>query len=119
MDSKEDQDAKRGAALQIMKALGEVAGVDILNDREKHNEAYRRIMPILRESQRLVAGFTLEDCEEARERIEVDGGKYAFIDPKDDWRIFVLRYGQPWLHIEAGSNAIRELMAEVAEGRKR
>ncbi len=60
-------------------------------------------------------GFTLEDCKEPRRSVTVADGKYIFISPKDDWRVFVLRYGEPWLTIEAGHNAIAALMDAVPE----
>lgn len=46
-------------------------------------------------------------------QVQVDGGKYTFVKFRDDWRVRVLRYGEEWLTIESGSNAVSALMAEV------
>ena len=43
-----EQESKRQVALGIMKDLGEIAGVNIVDDRAMHNAAYRKIMPRLR-----------------------------------------------------------------------
>lgn len=48
----------------------------------------------------------------SRLTVEVDE-KYTFILPKGDYRIQVLRYGEDWLWIDEGSNAVHALMAEV------
>jgi hypothetical protein len=46
-------------------------------------------------------------------RIAVADGKYTFLVPPNDYKIHVLRYGEPWLVIEDGSNAIWWLIAEL------
>lgn len=45
--------------------------------------------------------------------IQVDQAKYTFQIPEGEWRVQVLRYGEPWLFIEQGHNAIHSLMNEV------
>ena len=47
--------------------------------------------------------------------IHVDNKKYTFIHKTGDYRIHILRYGDPWLVLEKGSNAIFSLMAEFEE----
>ena len=54
-----------------------------------------------------------------REDVTVDGGKYTFQQPMDDWKIHVLRHGEPWLIIESGSNAISSLLEEIRELREK
>lgn len=44
--------------------------------------------------------------------------KYTFSIPKGDYRVHVLRYGEPWLVIESGSKAIAELLYEIEERRE-
>lgn len=44
-------------------------------------------------------------------------GKYTLRIPDGDWKIHVYRYGEPWLTIEAGHNAIADLMSEIEEWR--
>ena len=55
-----------------------------------------------------------------RQRIEetVCDGKYTFISEPNDYRIFVLRYGEPWLAIEHGSRAVDALLFEFAQLRR-
>lgn len=43
------QRQKRNIALGLMKAMGKVSGVDLVDDQEKHNEAYKTVMAWLRE----------------------------------------------------------------------
>lgn len=45
--------------------------------------------------------------------ISVENGKYTFQTAKDDYRIHVLRYGEPWLVIDEGSKAVLALMQAV------
>ena len=42
--------------------------------------------------------------------VKVQGAKYTFQQPEGDWRIHVLRYGNPWLVIESGHKAIAALL---------
>lgn len=42
---------------------------------------------------------------------EVDGGKYTFIK-QPAGEVEILRYGEPWVRIEAGCNAITALLSE-------
>ena len=51
-------------------------------------------------------------------RLEVDNGKYTFFVPPNDYKIHVLRYGEPWLEISQGSNAIWSLIAELIDARE-
>lgn len=48
-------------------------------------------------------------------RVKVYDGKYEFVSPSDDWRIHILRYGEPWIILEEGHNAIWQLMFELDE----
>lgn len=43
-------------------------------------------------------------------KITLNEGKYTFINYKDDWRIYCLRYGEPWVIFEKGHKAISALM---------
>jgi len=45
--------------------------------------------------------------------VTIENGKYIFQTAKGDYRIHVLRHGQPWLVIDEGSKAILALMQEV------
>ena len=47
-------------------------------------------------------------------RLIIDNGKYTFLDGEGG-DIDVLRYGEPWVTIGKGSNAVRALMAEADE----
>lgn len=51
-------------------------------------------------------------------RVSVDNGKYTFVVPADDYRISILRYGEPW-HGPQGeaSNAIHAIMCELDAAR--
>ena len=49
--------------------------------------------------------------------VTVEEGKYTFRTQATDYRIHVLRYNEPWLIIEKGSNAIAALMNELIEAR--
>ena len=51
--------------------------------------------------------------------ISVGHGKYTFRVPEGDWRVHVLRHGEPWLVIEAGHNAVSALMAEFDQAVER
>lgn len=59
--------------------------------------------------------FTLEDCKDPVLSIPVEGGKYTFIVPKEDWRVFILRSGKPWLMVEKGHKALTSLLFEMSE----
>ncbi len=48
-------------------------------------------------------------------KLNVENGKYTFFQPEGDYRIHVLRHGEPWLVIEKGSNAIAALLHENLE----
>lgn len=56
---------------------------------------------------------------EPRMSVTVDDGKYTFLLKEGDWRIHVLRYGEPWLVFDRGTNAIFSLMAELEEAREK
>lgn len=51
-------------------------------------------------------------------RVKVDGGKYTFVVPADDYRVSILRYGEPW-HGPQGeaSNALHAIMYELDAAR--
>ena len=51
----------------------------------------------------------------SRPDVPVDDGKYIFQQPEGDYKIHVLRHGEPWLIIESGSNAIASLLEEHRE----
>jgi hypothetical protein len=51
-------------------------------------------------------------------RITVDGGKYTFFVPEGDWKIHVLRHGEPWVILETASKAIWSLIAELCDARE-
>jgi hypothetical protein len=48
-------------------------------------------------------------------RIDVDDGKYTFILKPGEYRVHVLRHGEPWLVVEQGSKAIWSLVAELID----
>lgn len=50
--------------------------------------------------------------------IHAQDSKYIFFIPKGDYKIHVLRYGNPWLEISSGHKAILALMYEVDDARK-
>jgi len=45
--------------------------------------------------------------------VKIDNGKYTFLVPDGDYRVHVLRHGEPWLIIEQGCSAIQSLIQEV------
>jgi len=51
-------------------------------------------------------------------RVSVDNGKYTFVVPADDYRVSILRYGDPW-HGPQGeaSNALHAIMYELDAAR--
>lgn len=51
-------------------------------------------------------------------RVSVDNGKYTFVVPADDYRVGILRYGEPW-HGPQGeaSNALHAIMCELDAAR--
>lgn len=51
--------------------------------------------------------------------VVVDDGKYEFQAVQGDYRIHVLRHGEPWLQIEEGHKAILSLMYALAEALER
>lgn len=64
----------------------------------------------------------IRKCTMSKDKLVIDvynDGKYKFIIKEDDWRIHVLRYGEPWMIIEEGHNAIALLMQEVEELREK
>lgn len=56
---------------------------------------------------------------EVTTEIAVYDGKYTFQKHEGDWRVHVLRHGEPWLVIEAGCNAVSQLMYECEELREK
>lgn len=52
------------------------------------------------------------------QEVVVGGGKYTFQMVDDDWRITVLRYGEPWMHIESGHKAVTSLMGALEDAEK-
>lgn len=56
---------------------------------------------------------------EPRMSVAVNDDKYTFFLKESDWRIHVLRYGEPWLVFDRGTNAIFSLMAELEEAREK
>ncbi len=51
-------------------------------------------------------------------RVSVENGKYTFVVPADDYRVSILRYGEPW-HGPQGeaSNALHQIMMELDAAR--
>ncbi len=51
-------------------------------------------------------------------RVSVEGGKYTFVVPADDYRVNILRYGKSW-HGPQGeaSNALHAIMMELDAAR--
>jgi len=49
--------------------------------------------------------------------VTIENGKYTFTTMPGDYRIHVLRHGQPWLILDEGSKAILALMQEVERAR--
>lgn len=45
--------------------------------------------------------------------IRLDGGKYTFYMPDGEWRPHINRYGEPWVVIGDGCNAVTSLMYAV------
>jgi hypothetical protein len=50
-------------------------------------------------------------------KVSVSSGKYTFVQPKDDYKIHILRYGESWVQDLDGSNALFSLMAELDAAR--
>lgn len=50
-----------------------------------------------------------------RENVTVEEGKYTFRQPDKDYRIHIDRYGEGWVLLEEGSNAISALLYEHRE----
>lgn len=48
-------------------------------------------------------------------RLTIDHGKYTFILPEGDYRVHMLRHGEPWLVIEQGSKAIWSLVYDAID----
>lgn len=48
-------------------------------------------------------------------KITVGEGKYTFLKNDKDWRIHCLRYNEPWMVFEEGSNAISSLLYNYSE----
>jgi hypothetical protein len=53
----------------------------------------------------------------AERRISVYDGKYTFVLPPNDYRVHVLRHGEPWVIIEQASNAVHSLVIESIDER--
>ena len=49
--------------------------------------------------------------------VTVADGKYTFKTVPDDYRIHVLRHGEPWIILDVGHKAILALMQEVEKNR--
>ncbi len=49
--------------------------------------------------------------------VPVADGKYTFIVAEQDYRIHILRHGEPWLVLSAGSGAVLALMLELDQAR--
>lgn len=47
--------------------------------------------------------------------LEIENGKYTFYIPENDYRVHILRCGEPWVIVEAGSKAIAYLLYELEE----
>lgn len=45
-------------------------------------------------------------------------GKYTFKVGPDDWRVSILRYGDPWVVISTGTKALISILCELEELRK-
>lgn len=50
-------------------------------------------------------------------RLDVYDRKYTFVLKHEDWRVHVLRHGEPWIVIENGCNAVRTLVFEAVDDR--
>lgn len=51
-------------------------------------------------------------------RVRVDSGKYTFVVPADDYRVSILRYGEPWHGPQSeASNALHAIMCELDAAR--
>lgn len=51
-------------------------------------------------------------------RVSVDNGKYTFVVPADDYRVSILRYGEPWHGPQSeASNALHTIMYELDAAR--
>jgi hypothetical protein len=57
-------------------------------------------------------------ADKVRLSLEVGDGKYTFELHEGDYRVHVLRYGEPWLRVEEGSTALATLLWEVDELKK-
>lgn len=51
-------------------------------------------------------------------RVSVEGGKYTFVVPADDYRVSILRHGEPWHGPQSeASNALLQIMMELDAAR--
>ncbi|HET9893169.1 MAG TPA: hypothetical protein VFQ42_22015 [Mycobacterium sp.] len=50
-------------------------------------------------------------------RVSVDSGKYTFVISADDYRVNILRHGQPWIFNADGANALHSIMCELDAAR--
>ena len=50
-------------------------------------------------------------------RVSVDGGKYTFVIPADDYRVGILRHGKPWHEQSEASHALHAIMCELDAAR--
>jgi hypothetical protein len=48
-------------------------------------------------------------------KITVGDGKYTFVRDDGNYEVRVLRYGEDWLTVERGSNAVMALMYRVQD----
>ena len=57
-------------------------------------------------------------ADNIRDSVSVMDGKYTFLTLKDCWKVYVLRYNEPWLVIEAGHNAVAACFRELEQARE-
>lgn len=50
-------------------------------------------------------------------RFSVEDGKYTFVKPANDYRVHVLRHGDPWIIIENGCKAVFSLLYDAISDR--
>jgi hypothetical protein len=50
-------------------------------------------------------------------RLAIENGKYTFVKPANDYRVHVLRHGEPWVVIEQGCNAVFSLLYDAISDR--
>src|SRR5262244_990570 len=50
-------------------------------------------------------------------RVDVDGGKYTFVSSSGDYRVAILRHGEPWHLQDQASSAVHAMMCELDAAR--